>query len=213
MISSIVTLTVLEASPITLLSLPGLLGLFGLMISAVTLLSLPGFRSTGISILPLSISSWLIGFSVFLPLSSVTTTLSPGFTEPSFGIVTSTVVLPASLSPALFSSSEILPSLFVSSGNLISGLLGFLLNSLSSERLAFDESLTLPASSANLYSGVSYFPSFSLLIPTLNVASNLPSLIISSVISTNLTQLPLPSIDWITSPAFTLPSVGMSITQ
>ena len=96
------------------------------MISAVTLLSLPGFRSTGISILPLSISSWLIGFSVFLPLSSVTTTLSPGFTEPSFGIVTSTVVLPASLSLALFSSSEILPSLFVSSGNLISGLLGFL---------------------------------------------------------------------------------------
>ncbi len=68
----------------------------------------------------------MIGFSVFLPLSSVTTTLSPGFTEPSFGIVTSTVVLPASLSPALFSSSEILPSLFVSSGNLISGLLGFL---------------------------------------------------------------------------------------
>ena len=120
------TLVFSLSSPITLLSLPGLLGLFGLMISAVTLLSLPGFRSTGISILPLSISSWLIGFSVFLPLSSVTTTLSPGFTEPSFGIVTSTVVLPASLSPALFSSSEILPSLFVSSGNLISGLLGFL---------------------------------------------------------------------------------------
>ena len=97
------------------------------MISAVTLLSLPGFRSTGISILPLSISSWLIGFSVFLPLSSVTTTLSPGFTEPSFGIVTSTVVLPASLSPALFSLSEILPSFgSLSSGNLISGLLGFL---------------------------------------------------------------------------------------
>ena len=201
------------SSPITLLSLPGLLGLFGLMISAVTLLSLPGFRSTGISILPLSMSSWLIGFSVFLPLSSVTTTLSPGFTEPSFGIVTSTVVLPASLSPALFSLSDILPSSLVSSGNLIDGLLGWRVSSESSVSVAFDESLILPASSANLYSGVSYLPFLSFSISTLNVASNLPSLIISSVIVTNLTQLPLLSIDWITSPAFTLPSVGISITQ
>ncbi len=202
------------SSPITPLPLPRLLGLFGLMISAVIVLSLPGFRSTGTLMLPLSISPCSIVFSVCLPFSSVTTSLSPGFTLPSFGIEISAVVLPASLSPALFSLSEILPSFgSLSSGNVIDGLLGWRLNSLSSVRLAFDDSLTLPASSANLYSGVSYLPSFSLLISTLNVASNLPSFIISSVISTNLTQLPLPSIDWITSPAFMLPSVGMSITQ
>ena len=77
--------------------------------------------------LPLSISPCSIVFSVCLPFSSVTTSLSPGFTLPSFGIEISAVVLPASLSPALFSLSEILPSFgSLSSGNLISGLLGFL---------------------------------------------------------------------------------------
>ena len=200
-------------SPITPLPLPGLSGLLGLTISAIIVLSLPGFSSTGTSILPLSISLCSIGLTVSLPLSSVTISLSPGFTLPSFGMTTSAVVLPASLSPSLFSLSEILPSSLVSSGNLIDGLLGWRVSSESSVSVAFDESLILPASSANLYSGVSYLPFLSFSISTLNVASNLPSLIISSVIVTNLTQLPLLSIDWITSPAFMLPSVGISITQ
>ncbi len=200
-------------SPITPLPLPGLSGLLGLTISAIIVLSLPGFSSTGTSILPLSISLCSIGLTVSLPLSSVTISLSPGFTLPSFGMTTSAVVLPASLSPSLFSLSEILPSSLVSSGNLIDGLLGWRVSSESSVSVAFDELLILPASSANLYSGVSYLPFLSFSISTLNVASNLPSLIISSVIVTNLTQLPLLSIDWITSPAFMLPSVGISITQ
>ncbi|ERJ20969.1 hypothetical protein UNSW1_1808 [Campylobacter concisus UNSW1] len=201
-------------SPITPLPLPGLSGLLGLTISAIIVLSLPGFRSTGTSMLPLSISFCSIGLTVSLPLSSVTISLSPGFTLPSFGIEISAVVLPASLSPALFSLSEILPSFgSLSSGNVIDGLLGWRVSSESSVSVAFDESLMLPASSANLYSGVSYLPFLSFSISTLNVASNLPSLIISSVIVTNLTQLPLLSIDWITSPAFMLPSVGISITQ
>ena len=47
------------------------------------------------------------------------TTLSPGFTLPSVGTTTSTGVLLGSLSgflPVLFSASEIIPSLFASSG-------------------------------------------------------------------------------------------------
>ena len=192
----------------------GLLGLFGLTISAVIVVLSPVLISTVTSTLPFSISFSVITCSFGLSLLSLTISLSPGFTLPSFGIEISAVVLPASLSPALFSLSEILPSFgSLSSGNVIDGLLGWRLNSLSSVRLAFDDSLTLPASSANLYSGVSYLPFLSFSISTLNVASNLPSLIISSVIVTNLTQLPLLSIDWITSPAFMLPSVGISITQ
>ncbi len=139
------------SSPITLLSLPGLLGLFGLMISAVMVLSLPGFRSTGTLMLPLSISPCSIVFSVCLPFSSVTTSLSPGFTLPSFGIEISAVVLPASLSPALFSLSEILPSFgSLSSGNVIDGLLGWRLNSLSSCTLACIAVLWLPTRSTIL---------------------------------------------------------------
>ena len=192
----------------------GLFGLFGLTISAVIVVLSPVLISTVTSTLPFSISFSVITCSFGLSLLSLTISLSPGFTLPSFGIEISAVVLPASLSPALFSLSEILPSFgSLSSGNVIDGLLGWRLNSLSSVRLAFDDSLTLPASSANLYSGVSYLPFLSFSISTLNVASNLPSLIISSVIVTNLTQLPLLSIDWITSPAFMLPSVGISITQ
>ena len=136
-------------SPITPLPLPGLLGLFGLMISAVMVLSLPGFRSTGTLMLPLSISPCPIVFSVCLPFSSVTTSLSPGFTLPSFGIEISAVVLPASLSPALFSLSEILPSFgSLSSGNVIDGLLGFLMVSgsvKSTSKLSFASLPTLPA--------------------------------------------------------------------
>ena len=191
----------------------GLLGLFGLTISAVIVVLSPVLISTVTSTLPFSISFSVITCSFGLSLLSLTISLSPGFTLPSCGMTTSAVVLPASLSPSLFSLSEILPSSLVSSGNLIDGLLGWRVSSESSVSVAFDESLILPASSANLYSGVSYLPFLSFSISTLNVASNLPSLIISSVIVTNLTQLPLLSIDWITSPAFMLPSVGISITQ
>ena len=191
----------------------GLLGLFGLTISAVIVVLSPVLISTVTSTLPFSISFSVITCSFGLSLLSLTISLSPGFTLPSFGMTTSAVVLPASLSPSLFSLSEILWSPSLSSGNLIDGLLGWRVSSESSVSVAFDESLILPASSANLYSGVSYLPFLSFSISTLNVASNLPSLIISSVIVTNLTQLPLLSIDWITSPAFTLPSVGISITQ
>ena len=191
-----------------------MLGLFGLMISAVIVVLSPVLISTEISTLPFSISLSVITCSFGLSLLSLTISLSPGFTLPSCGMMTSAVVLPASPSPALFSLSEIFPSFgSLSSGNLIDGLLGWRVSSESSVSVAFDESLTLPASSANLYSGVSYLPFLSFSISTLNVASNLPSLIISSVIVTNLTQLPLLSIDWITSPAFMLPSVGISITQ
>ena len=123
-------------SPITPLPLPGLSGLLGLTISAIIVLSLPGFRSTGTSILPLSISLCSIGLTVSLPLSSVTISLSPGFTLPSFGMTTSAVVLPASLSPSLFSLSEILWSPSLSSGNLIDGLLGWRVSSESSVSVA-----------------------------------------------------------------------------
>ena len=192
----------------------GLLGLLGLTISAVIVVLSPVLISTVTSILPFSISFSVITCSFGLSLLSLTISLSPGFTLPSFGIEISAVVLPTSLSPSWFSLLDILPSLLVSSLKLISsGEPGVLENSPSSVSVAFDESLILPASSANLYSGVSYLPFLSFSISTLNVASNLPSLIISSVIVTNLTQLPLLSIDWITSPAFTLPSVGISITQ
>ena len=192
----------------------GLLGLFGLTISAVIVVLSPVLISTVTSTLPFSISFSVITCSFGLSLLSLTISLSPGFTLPSFGIEISAVVLPTSLSPSWFSLLDILPSLLVSSLKLISsGEPGVLENSPSSVSVAFDESLILPASSANLYSGVSYLPFLSFSISTLNVASNLPSLIISSVIVTNLTQLPLLSIDWITSPAFTLPSVGISITQ
>ena len=192
----------------------GLLGLFGLTISAIIVVLSPVLISTVTSTLPFSISFSVITCSFGLSLLSLTISLSPGFTLPSFGIEISAVVLPTSLSPSWFSLLDILPSLLVSSLKLISsGEPGVLENSPSSVSVAFDESLILPASSANLYSGVSYLPFLSFSISTLNVASNLPSLIISSVIVTNLTQLPLLSIDWITSPAFMLPSVGISITQ
>ena len=67
-----------------------------------------------------------------LPSGSVTFSLSPGLTEPSFKIVISTVVLLGVLSPplfGLFSSNEILPSSSLSSGYLTPVLLGFLLSS------------------------------------------------------------------------------------
>ena len=137
-------------SPITPLPLPGLSGLLGLTISAIIVLSLPGFRSTGTLMLPLSISPCPIIFSVCLPFSSVTTSLSPGFTLPSCGMTTSAVVLPASLSPSLFSLSEILPSSLVSSGNLIDGLLGWRVSSLSYTKFAKLPSLSLPTISTIL---------------------------------------------------------------
>ena len=74
----------------------GLSGLLGLTISAVIVLS-PGFTGTSgtLTLPPLSMSSLVISFSpILLPFSSLIITLSPGFTLPSFGSVTSTVVLP-----------------------------------------------------------------------------------------------------------------------
>ena len=110
----------------------GLLGLLGLTISATTGL-LPGLTGTSgmLTLPPLSRSSLVISFSPTLfPFSSLMTTLSPGFTLPSVGTVTSTVVLPWSLSPLVFSSSEILPSWLLSSGNsILDGLFGLRVSS------------------------------------------------------------------------------------
>ena len=101
----------------------GLSGFFGLTISAVIVLS-PGFTGTSgtVTLPPLSRSSLVISFSpIFLPFSSLMTNLSPGFTLPSVGTTVTTGVLLGSLSglsPVLFSASEIIPSLFASSGKL-----------------------------------------------------------------------------------------------
>ena len=101
----------------------GLSGFFGLTISAVIVLS-PGFTGTSgtVTLPPLSRSSLVISFSpIFLPFPSLMTNLSPGFTLPSVGTTATTGVLLGSLSglsPVLFSASEIIPSLFASSGKL-----------------------------------------------------------------------------------------------
>ena len=101
----------------------GLSGFFGLTISAVIVLS-PGFTGTSgtVTLPPLSRSSLVISFSpIFLPSPSLMTNLSPGFTLPSVGTTVTTGVLLGSLSglsPVLFSASEIIPSLFASSGKL-----------------------------------------------------------------------------------------------
>ena len=86
---------VLSSTILPIVGSLGLSGLLGLTISAVIVLS-PGFTGTsGTLTLPLSMSSLVISFSPTLfPSSSLMTTLSPGFTLPSFGSVTSTVVLP-----------------------------------------------------------------------------------------------------------------------
>ena len=110
----------------------GLDGLFGLIISATTGL-LPGLTGTSgmLTLPPLSRSSLVISFSPTLfPFSSLMINLSPGFTLPSVGTVTSTVVLPWSLSLLVFSSSDILPSWLLSSGNsILDGLFGILVRS------------------------------------------------------------------------------------
>ena len=122
----------LSSSILPLVGSLGLDGLLGLTISALIGL-LPGLTGTSgmLTLPPLSRSPLVISFSPTLfPFSSLMITLSPGFTLPSVGTITSTGVLPWSLSPALFSSSEILPLWSLSSGNsILDGLFGILVRS------------------------------------------------------------------------------------